>query len=216
MPRSPHAFVPSSAQDVLRRRVKAELRTRMRALRNALPAAACADRSSRIVEHLASLDAVARARSLALFWPMADRHEVDLTSLDARLRARSVRIAYPRLEETGAMTFRFVSDPKAMAPNALGLREPATEDPAAVAGELDVIIAPALAVDVRGHRIGYGVGHYDRALPLLAPPAVVVVVAYDFQLVAEAPDTQGDVAAGWVVTDRRILAAAQGEDVDRR
>lgn len=216
MPLSPHAFVPSSAEDILRRRVKAELRTRMRALRGALPESACAEKSLRIVEHLAALDPIVRARSVALFWPMVDRHEVDLRSFDARLRARAVRVAYPRLEESGAMTFRFVTSVDALQPHPLGVLEPREDDPVAAVDELDVIVAPALAVDPRGHRIGYGMGHYDRALAPLTASSVAVVVAFDFQLVAETPDTDGDVAAAWIVTDRRVLASAPASTGDRR
>ncbi|HZU83995.1 MAG TPA: 5-formyltetrahydrofolate cyclo-ligase, partial [Polyangiaceae bacterium] len=60
----------------------------MRGLRSALPAAACAERSARIVSRLLSLDVIERARAVALFWPMQERHEVDLRALDARLRDR--------------------------------------------------------------------------------------------------------------------------------
>src|SRR5581483_11137056 len=106
-----HGFIPSSAEDLLRRRVKAELRKRMRGLRKAMPAQACAARSARIVDALASLEVLAGARAVALFWPIEERHEVDLRPLDARLRARGVRVAYPGVDpETGAMAFRFVAD----------------------------------------------------------------------------------------------------------
>jgi 5-formyltetrahydrofolate cyclo-ligase len=201
-----HGFVPSSAEDVLRARVKAELRKRMRALRKTLPPAACADRSTRIADRVSALEPIARARAVALFWPIEDRHEVDLRSLDVRLRARGVRVAYPGIEaEGGAMTFRFVEDTDAMEPRGFGFREPSLREPEARPGELDAIVVPALAVDPRGHRIGYGVGYYDRALPRFAPPATSIAVAFDFQLVAEAPDTPLDVPVAWVVTDARTL-----------
>jgi 5-formyltetrahydrofolate cyclo-ligase len=203
-----HGFIPSSAEDVLRRRVKAELRKRMRGLRRALPPAACAERSGRLVERLASLEPLERARAVALFWPIEERHEVDLRGLDARLRGRGVRVAYPGVDpETGAMSFHFVAHPDAMQEQGFGFREPSPGDPEASPGELDAVVAPALAVDPRGHRIGYGAGYYDRALPRFVPPAVAVVVAFDFQLVAEVPVTDGDVPCGWIVTDARSLAA---------
>src|ERR1700733_7104332 len=165
-----HGFVPSSAEDVLRARVKAELRKRMRALRKTLPPAACAERSTRIADRVAVLEPVARARAVALFWPIEDRHEVDLRSLDARLRARGVRVAYPGIEaEGGDMTFRFVADPDGMDPRGFGFREPSVREPEALPGELDAIVVPALAVDPRGHRIGYGAGEYDGTLPRFAP-----------------------------------------------
>jgi 5-formyltetrahydrofolate cyclo-ligase len=210
MPSDHHGFIPSSAEDVLRRRVKAELRKRMRGLRKALPATACAERSARIVERLATLEGIAGARSVALFWPIEQRHEVDLRALDARLRERGVRVAYPSVHpETHAMTFRFVADPEALRVEGLGFREPSAEDRPAEPGELDAIVVPALAADPRGHRIGYGAGYYDRTLPRFVPPAVSVTVIFDFQLVAESPATEGDVTVDWIVSDARVLRAEQ-------
>jgi 5-formyltetrahydrofolate cyclo-ligase len=208
-----HGFVPSSAEDVLRARVKTELRKRMRSLRKALPPAACAHRSARIAERLGALEPIARARAVCLFWPIEDRHEVDLRPFDARLRERGVRVAYPGIDpEAGLMTFRFVTHPDAMEPQGFGFREPSLLEPEALPREIDAIVVPALAVDPRGHRIGYGAGHYDRALPRFVPPAISIAVAFDFQLVAEAPDTGQDVRVGWIVTDGRTLESNSTRD----
>jgi 5-formyltetrahydrofolate cyclo-ligase len=156
---------------------------------------------------VAELDGFDRARSVALFWPIAQRREVDLRDLDAQLRARGVRVAYPGVDDAGAMTFRFVADAGAMLDHPLGFREPPLDAPEAAPGELDVVVVPALAVDPRGHRIGYGAGHYDRALPLHATKARRIAVVFDFQLVAEVPDTPGDLAVHVIVTDARTLVA---------
>jgi 5-formyltetrahydrofolate cyclo-ligase len=211
MPPGPphHGFIPSTAEDLLRRRVKAELRKRMRGVRGAMPASTIAERSARIADGLTALPTFAGARAVALFWPMPSRREVDLRPLDATLRARGVRVAYPSLDSAGEMAFRFVSDADAMVDHALGFREPAPDAPAAAPGELDAVVVPALAVDPRGHRIGYGAGHYDRALPRFASQPQRIAVAFDFQLVAEVPDTIGDVPVGIVVTDRRTLVVGE-------
>jgi 5-formyltetrahydrofolate cyclo-ligase len=92
-----------------------------------------------------------------------------------------------------------------MLPHPFGHREPAGRCKVAYPGEIDVIVVPALAVDPRGYRIGYGGGYYDRALPLHVPPAMSIAVAFDFQLIAEAPQTDGDVPVHWIVTDTRSL-----------
>lgn len=191
----------------LRYQAKAMLRKRARQLRNSIPARAIAERSARIVAHLEALTAVTDARSVALFWPIEGRNEVDLTALDARLRAAGKRVAYPSIDpETRVMTFRFVDDPAAMAERGLGFDEP---DPAAPEAEtLDVIVVPALQVDPRGHRIGYGAGFYDRTLPRFAPPARAVAVAFSFQLISEVPVTEGDVRVSLVVTDERVIEAS--------
>ncbi len=195
-------------EDFIRRKVKAELRKRMRGLRKTTPLTACMERSKLIVEKLETHPALAAARTVALFWPIEARHEVDLRTLDASLRALSVSIFYPAIDpETSLMTFKRVDDPATLEEAGYGFAEPASSAPIALAGELDVIVVPALAVDVDGHRIGYGAGYYDRALPPFAPKAVTFVVAYDYQLISEVPVTEGDVALAWVVTDRRIFPA---------
>ncbi len=197
-----------SAEEQLRRRVKGELRKRMRGLRKTLPASACAERSGRIVDRLCSMQPVSEARAVALFWPIEERHEVDLRPLDARLRERGVRVAYPAVDpETGAMTFRFVEHTDSMLEQGFGFREPPQDAPQASPGGIDVVVVPALAVDPTGHRLGYGAGYYDRTLPAFVPPAVAIAVAFDFQLLVEIPFTAGDVPAAWIVTDSRTLRA---------
>jgi 5-formyltetrahydrofolate cyclo-ligase len=188
----------------LRYRAKAALRQRARALRNSIPRDAVAERSRRIVSRIEALPCVAAAGAVALFWPIDGRNEVDLRGLDVALRARGTRLAYPSIDpETRVMTFRFVDDPELLAERGLGFREPDPAAPEATA--LDVIVVPALQIDGRGHRIGYGAGFYDRALPRFAPPAVAVGVAFTFQLIAEVPVTDGDVPLALVVTDDQVL-----------
>jgi 5-formyltetrahydrofolate cyclo-ligase len=201
---SPMEMDPELEAD-LRYRAKAELRKRARALRNAIPHEAILARSRRITLALEALPAIAAAARVALFYPIEGRNEVDLTALDSSLRARGVRVAYPAIDpDTRDMTFRFVADPEAMQERGLGFCEPAPADEEASA--LDVIIVPALHLDPQGHRIGYGAGYYDRALPRYCPPARAIGVAFDFQLIAEVPTTEGDVALSTVVTDARVIA----------
>jgi 5-formyltetrahydrofolate cyclo-ligase len=68
-----------------------------------------------------------------------------------------------------------------------------------------LVVVPALAVAATGHRLGYGGGFYDAMLPDFCPPAIAVVVAFDFQLVAELPAEPHDVQCGVIVTDARTL-----------
>ncbi len=201
----PPALLPD---EMVRFKVKAELRKRVRGLRKTAPLEACRARSALIIEALVAMPQIANARSVALFWPIEERHEVDLTALDSRLRATGVRIAYPAIDpESRVMTFRFVTDPSTLAVQGLGFREPALTCPEAARGDLDVVVVPAIVLSPSGHRIGYGAGFYDRALPTVAPPAVSIGVAYDYQLLAEVPVTEGDVPVAFIVTDKRTMAA---------
>jgi 5-formyltetrahydrofolate cyclo-ligase len=191
-------------ETALRYQAKAILRKRARALRSAIPRDAVAERSARIAARLEALPALSTAATVSLFWPIEGRNEVDVTALDARLRAAGKRVAYPSIDpDTRVMTFRFVDDTASLAERGLGFREP---DPAAPeAAALDVIVVPALQVDPRGHRLGYGAGFYDRAIPRFAPPGLAVVVAFSFQLIPEVPITEGDVAVSLIVTDEAVI-----------
>ena len=200
-PRHSHKLAPD---DHIRRKVKAELRKRLRGLRATTPADACAVRSAKLVLRLEALPQIVAARAVALFWPIVDKHEVDLRPLDASLRARGVRVAYPSIDpSTKAMSFRFVEGADDLDERGFGFREPPLTAPSCARGDLDVVVVPAIAISPDGHRIGYGAGFYDRTLPTVAPPAIMVGVAFDFQLLAEVPATEGDVAVDVVVTDAR-------------
>jgi 5-formyltetrahydrofolate cyclo-ligase len=48
-----------------------------------------------------------------------------------------------------------------------------------------VIVAPALAADLAGHRLGQGGGSYDRALARRDPDALVVVLVHDDEVLAD-------------------------------
>lgn len=198
-----HKLAPD---DFIRLKVKAELRKRLRGVRKTTPAEACLARSNALVARLETHPAVVAAKSIALFWPIEARHEVDLRPLDATLRARGVRIAYPAIDaDTNVMTFRFVDDVTALEEKGYGFMEPSADAPQAES--VDVVIVPAIAIDPVGHRIGYGAGYYDRTLPRYVPPGVSIAVAYDWQLVAEVPSTEHDVRCEWVVTDVRTFDA---------
>ena len=154
-----HKLAPD---DFIRLKVKAELRKRLRGVRKTTPLEACEVRSAALVARLETHPAMVNARTVALFWPIVSKHEVDLRALDTSLRARGVRIAYPTIDaESNVMTFRFVDVIAQLEEKGFGFSEPAPD--AIEATALDVVVVPAIAIDPTGHRIGYGAGYaYDH------------------------------------------------------
>ena len=65
-----------------------------------------------------------------------------------------------------------------------------------------VIVAPALAVDRTGHRLGQGGGSYDRALARRSPTAHVVALLFDDEVLTagEVPVDDHDLPVATVVT----------------
>ncbi|HEX4338679.1 MAG TPA: 5-formyltetrahydrofolate cyclo-ligase [Polyangiaceae bacterium] len=206
--------IEGPALESLIRSARKQIRGRMQALRLAVPAAARARRDAALVARLLVLPEVAGARTIALFSPMEGRGEIELRALDAHVREGARGVLYPRLSEralepgeavpslSGELALGALTD---LVESDAGFLEPPRTVQAAVRGEVDVIVVPALAVSATGHRLGYGAGFYDRVLPAYCPPAFAIAVAYDFQLVAELPVFEWDFACNAVVTDTRTL-----------
>ena len=192
----------------LGQRAKKQLRARLSATRRALPPAAVAARSARIIAALEQLPQLRAARSVAAFWPMEGRSEVDLRALDEALAGRGVARYYPFMDARGegfTTGFRRIEQSADLQLRGRRFVEPPPEVPAAQRGDIDVVLVPALGVTPEGHRLGFGMGFYDSTLPDVAPPAVKIVVAFSFQLLAELFVEPHDVACDLVVTDTGIF-----------
>lgn len=195
-----------------------QLRTRFQGLRAAFPPAARGERSQRIVARIAELELYTGAASVALFWPFGA--EVDLRALDERARNDRKRVFYPVMDPTPEGTVRtgFAETRSAAELIERGQRfaEPPKDALRAARGDIDVLFVPALAVTDDGHRLGYGRGFYDVTLPDFCPPAASVIVAFDFQLLAELPLLEHDVPCDLVITDSRLIRADRARQAPAR
>ncbi len=72
--------------------------------------------------------------------------------------------------------------------------------------EIDLVIAPALAVGRNGYRLGQGKGFYDRFLESVDVPCVAVV--FDDEVLDEVPSEPHDQAIDSVVTPTRTIVLA--------
>jgi 5-formyltetrahydrofolate cyclo-ligase len=91
-----------------------------------------------------------------------------------------------------------------------GLRQP-TGAPIGSArlAEADLVVAPALAVDGRGNRLGRGGGFYDRALAGSEVPAVAVV--FDDEIVDIVPTEPHDIPVDAVLSPARLAAVTRDD-----
>jgi len=195
----------SAVDDDIRRQVKAELRTRMRGVRKALGPQARGARSEKIAERVLALPAWQSARTVMLFVSMP--LEVDTTPLERAARAAGKRIAAPRMNETGLEVRAWDDGMSIELTGRMQVPEPPVTAELVPEPSVDLVIVPALALDERGARIGYGAGLYDGMLPRLTG-ARRVGVCFDFQLVAEVPETRGDERVQVVITDQRTIEIA--------
>lgn len=150
--------------------------------------------SARIAERVLSRPDVLMADVVMLYAPTPT--EVDTTAIDSGLRQRGVEVCYPRVSgpHLDVVAVETLDDLEA---GHRGIREPGGptfED------EVDVVIVPGVAFDLRGGRLGHGGGHYDRLLAEL-PTASRIGVAFSCQLVLRVPMEDHDQPLDMVVTE---------------
>ena len=72
--------------------------------------------------------------------------------------------------------------------------------------ELDLVMVPGTAFDLRGGRMGQGKGYYDRLLSNARADAPLVALAFDCQIFDEIPVAAHDVFMDSVLTETRTIA----------
>ncbi|MEY4418325.1 MAG: hypothetical protein RIQ88_763 [Actinomycetota bacterium] len=68
----------------------------------------------------------------------------------------------------------------------------------------DLLIIPALAVDLKGNRLGRGKGYFDRELAKLPEMVLVYAMVFDDELLSEIPVQAHDRKVNGVITESGI------------
>ena len=175
---------------------KTQLRHRMRTIR-----AEAAARDPDAAERLAELFPM---KLLERYGPVvagyvAINEELDPSFLMARLIRAGAETCLPRMEDTGEISWRLWSPGEPLERRPFGLSEPPAEAPE-VAPTL--VLTPLLAFDTMGNRLGYGRGHYDRALASLRSRgrAFACAIGYAAQQIDQVPVEAHDEPLDWAVT----------------
>lgn len=183
---------------------KAALRSAMRARRRALGEAALRESEARAAAALIAHDAWKGARMVALH--AAVRGELPTDVLLAAALAAGKRVALPR-QGRGGMELRLLGGRGEMVEGPRGIPEPPPDAPLVGPGDIDLVVAPGLAFDRKGRRLGQGGGDYDRLLGALGPTAASVGWCHDFQLVEAVPTEPHDRPVGWVCAPAGLIRA---------
>ena len=104
------------------------------------------------------------------------RTEPDLTHLNTTLEARGVRLLVPITLDNLELSWRDQTSGSDLGRGGIA--------------EADVIIAPGLAVDVRGYRLGQGGGCYDGSLPRRRTGTPVIMAAFDSEVLDDPVPTE--------------------------
>ncbi len=163
------------------------------------------ERSVRIIELFRSLK-LDGIQVLLSYAAIPERNEFDVRPCEQLhlLNHPSARIAWPRLDkERPDMEAIELTDTTIFAKNLYGIDEPQGGniiDPQLI----DAVFVPLLAFDVKGYRVGYGKGFYDRYLVRCAPDIVKIGFSF-FEALPVIDDIgQFDVPLNLCITPARI------------
>lgn len=198
---------PSPPRDPASGDERQRLRAAMRQRRSALPVRerldAAADLATRLLPELASHTGL-----IAGYWAVGG--ELPLHAVQSSLPA-PLRWCLPVLHDDGRLRFRPWAAGEPLSTNRFGIPEPA-EGPLIESDGLAVVLAPLLAFDRRGQRLGQGGGWYDRSFAFRRPRAgrtdmddstpapYLIGVAYDWQQVEHLAAEPWDVPLDAVAT----------------
>jgi len=156
---------------------------------------------------------LAQLSPVAGYWEVGG--EIDGRPLLAALAKAGRVVALPRME-TRAGPARFIAwrGSEALTADAFGVPSPPSTG-ADLAPRL--LLAPLLAFDRAGRRLGQGGGHYDRIISLYrAHGAVAAGLAYAEQEMDVVPTGPHDAHLDWVITPKEAIRCVRGEGLRGR
>ncbi len=181
--------------------LKERLRSEMLARRDALDDGLREEAARRIAERALGLSELRDVTPVGAYWPI--RSEVDPRRLMEALIARGQDIALSQILHPH-LSWRLWRPGDVLVKGGFGVREPGPDAPEVFPKAL---LVPLVAFDRRGGRIGYGKGHFDRAIAALETqhPVLTVGLAYAVQEIDEVPVEPHDRLLDVIITEAELV-----------
>ncbi len=149
------------------------------------------------------------ARKILFFYPLGS--EVDLLPLAEELLEEEYQIFFPVTRKDGIVFYR-VTDLSNFKEGAFHVMEPVCREEAYEGGEA-VSLTPGLLFTMRGSRIGYGGGYYDRFL-YSHPRVFSIGVCFEEQIEEEIPQETWDVSMDAICTSGQYREMERSNGMD--
>lgn len=92
-----------------------------------------------------------------------------------------------------------------LVPGYAGIPEPRNATQPVPREEIELVLVPGVAFDLDGHRLGYGLGFYDRFLADLKASLPKIGLAYEVQILERLPAKDHDLPLTAIITEERII-----------
>ena len=179
---------------------KKELRQQMKQLKAITPEAVKQVEADMVFNSIKSMPVWNQAQHILCYWSLPD--ELPTHDMVNQWLAAGKNIYLPRVKGDDLEIVPYHGPQSLDDNNKFHIGEPVGDDvdPSC----LELIIVPAVALDVKRNRLGRGKGFYDRLLSVATCPTIGVVC--DFQLVETVPVEPHDRPLDCIVTSDTIIA----------
>lgn len=178
---------------------KVELRRSLIEQRQSLSKEEWREKSDRISNHLQSSPLFTQANTILAYFSF--RQEPDLSILFTDRH----QWGFPRCVGKSLLWHSWKPG-EPLQKGAYGIFEPHPDLPTLNANEVDLILVPSVACDVRGYRLGYGGGYYDRLLSSLewsSKPTIGII--FEFGCLQELPVDPWDKPLKAICTEKQLI-----------
>lgn len=165
-------------------------------------------RSEQVFNQLRSIKQYKNARNI-LFYASTNKEVDTLEEMRALLETKKKEVIVPFVEKNNPMLqISQVVDFNDLTPKTFRILEPKADKVISYdKRQIEIALVPGVAFDRKGHRLGYGLGFYDRFLKTLPKKTVKIGLAYDFQLIERLPIEIHDIPVDIVVTESKVVKA---------
>ena len=185
---------------------KSEIRKTTRAKRDALSKKERSEKSAAIMKQLFDFANFLESR-IVLFY-MSNNSEVDTEPMVRKALEIEKIVALPLIdpEKQEIVPFKVDNLERDVRPRYRKIREPIPQRCKQIPVQhINLAIIPGIAFDVRGGRIGYGTGFYDRFIPQLDITTRKVALSFECQIVLQIPMEPHDRYTDIIITEKRII-----------
>lgn len=185
---------------------KKALRKKIISIRDQLSPQDIAEKSSLIADSLYNLKAYRDAGVVMFFITFGT--EVDTRPMvEETIKRGKLALAPKALPESRELIpSRILDWERDLVPGAYNIPEPDDNSLRPVKPEtIDLLIVPGVAFDLKGNRLGYGGGYYDRFFPLLKKQTPLVALVFDLQILPEIPVDEWDRRIDIIITEKRVI-----------
>ena len=179
---------------------KKSLRLALKEQRGDIPSAKRTELSQKISQNLQKIEDFNGAKSI--FCYISYLSEVDTHRLIAYSIRQNLSLAVPKITGKTEMIAVKLSDQNDLAPDSMGILTPNSNQE--ISGPFDIAITPGLGFTIKGERLGYGRGYYDRWFSK-HEVKTKIALAFELQLIDALPTEKTDQLVDIIVTEERII-----------